>query len=157
MNNLFKLFAVSLLTASPSLALADGAALAAQGLQACAQVFPDGKKAARAFKSLGFNSQGAVQGVETFLDPTSQVMVATSNQKGVPLRCMASASGLSVAQAKELAKTVLPMMQGAADSGLSVAGVEAYYTGTLNGKSAGLVVASPTGDGLGASVTLIVN
>ena len=157
MSNIFKTLGVSLVLAAPSVVHADAAGLAAQGLQACAQVFPDGKKAAKAFKSLGFASQGAVQGVETFLDSTSQVMVATSTQKGVPLRCMATASGLSVAQATALAKSILPMLQGASDTGLSMAGIEAYFTGTLNGKDAGLVVAGPTGDGLGASVTLVVN
>jgi hypothetical protein len=157
MSNLFKAIGLSLVLTAPGVALADGAGLAAQGLQACAKVFPDGKKAAKAFKSLGFTSQGAVQGVETFLDSTSQVMVATSTQKGVPLRCMATASGLSVAQAKALAQSLMPLLQGAQDTGLSMAGIEAYFTGTLNGKEAGLVVAGPTGDGLGASVTLVVN
>jgi hypothetical protein len=45
-------------------------------------------------------------------------------------------------------------VQGAVETNLKIGGVEAMWLGTVNGKSAALVVAGPTADGLGASVTL---
>jgi len=150
-------FTIAAIFAVPVMAAADDIQVAAQGLSACAQAFPDGRKAAKAFKTLGFTSQGDVQGVSTYSGSGGSVLVATSAVKTQKLRCMATTSGMSVAQAKALAQSVLPMLQGATDSGIKIGGIEAFWTGKLNGKSAGLVVAGPTGDGLGASVTIVLN
>jgi hypothetical protein len=157
MKNMIKVMAlITALTGTQAFAQ-DAMQLAAQGLSSCAQAFPDGRKAAKAFKTLGFTSQGDVQGVSTYSGSGGAVLVATSSVKSQKLRCMATTSGMSVAQAKALAQSVLPMLQGAADSGIKIGGIEAFWTGKLNGKSAGLVVAGPTGDGLGASVTIVLN
>ena len=157
MKSTFIALTLAAIVAAPAAAFADDLQIAAQGLSACAQAFPDGKKAARAFKSLGFASQGDVQGVSTYSASGGAVLVATSAAKTQKLRCMATTGGMSVAQATALAQSVLPMLKGTTDSGIKIGGIEAFWTGKLNGKSAGLVVAGPTGDGLGASVTIVLN
>ncbi|MEO8530828.1 MAG: hypothetical protein ABI459_06375, partial [Deltaproteobacteria bacterium] len=95
MKSTFLALTFAAIITSPAAVFADNIQLAAQGLQACAQAFPDGKKAAKAFKTLGFTGQGDVQGVSTYSASGGAVLVATSAEKTQKLRCMATTGGMS--------------------------------------------------------------